>query len=309
MNAVLEQHSLDDPWCEHMRAGDFSTAWKISDEIMHQRSGVPCWDLPRHKQYLWDGQLLHGRRVLVHCYHGLGDTIQFVRYLPLVKAVAARVELWAQPELIPLLRTARGIDAIHPLAEQWPETTCDLHIELMELPHVFRSTLQTIPRAVPYLHAPCAKPATKRFGLNVGVVWCSGNWDSRRSVAVEQLAPLAHIRGVTLHALQRGPALLDWPSACGPISGKDRPEEAAAVMRSLDLVISVDSMPAHLAGALGVPVWTLLCANSDWRWMHEREDCPWYPTMRLFRQKAAGDWSHPIGAITEKLRSLAASLL
>jgi hypothetical protein len=288
-----------------MLSGNFAEAWTVADAVLRTRANVPCWDRPRHEQYLWKGELLHGRRVMIHCYHGLGDTLQFIRYLPLVKAVASRTMVWAQPELISLLRTARGIDELIPLADEWPKTDVDLHVELSELLHVFRTTLRTIPNAVPYLSATPRLPRSARPGLNVGLVWAAGNWDSSRNVPIERLAPLTRIPGVTLHALQRGPALQDWRQSWGPVSGRDDPAEAASLMRALDLIISVDSMPAHLAGALAAPVWTLLPANADWRWLREREDSPWYPTMRLFRQRDAGEWSDVIERVAQALRALA----
>jgi hypothetical protein len=301
----LQAPVTEDPWREHMLDGNFAAAWTVADAVLRERAHVPCWDRPRHEQYLWKGELLHGRRVMIHCYHGLGDTLQFIRYLPLVKAVAARTVVWAQPELIPLLRTARGIDELLPLADDWPKTDCDLHVELSELPHVFRTTLRTIPNNVPYLRAIPRLPRSARPGLNVGLVWAAGNWDASRNVPIELLTPLARIPGVTLHALQRGSALHDWRNAWSPISGRDNPAEAASVMRALDLIISVDSMPAHLAGALAVPVWTLLPARADWRWLRDREDSPWYPTMRLFRQRTADDWTDVIRHVAQELHALA----
>jgi hypothetical protein len=291
-----------DWWRRAMLRGDFAAGWEISDRIYAARRGQPRHVGPRHEQILWDGAPLHGRRVLLRCYHGLGDTIQFIRYAPLVKAIAREVIVWAQPELLPLLRTADGIDALLPLHEGTPEVECDRDVELMELPYIFRTNEKTIPAHVPYLHWPeKISPSPRSAALQVGLVWCSGNWDSRRSVPLAELEPLTRIRGVTLHALQRGSALAEWPSDWGPISGADEIESLAAKMLELDLIISVDSMPAHLAGALGRRVWTLLSANADWRWMEHRVDSPWYPTMRLFRQPSLGNWRAPIQQIAAAL--------
>lgn len=285
-----------------MRRGDYSAAWKIADDVLSRRRGQDCWHWPRHLQYVWRGQPLEGKRVLIRCYHGLGDTLQYIRFAPLVKQVAARVMVWAQPALIPLLRTADGIDDLLPLHDGTPDFEYDVDVELMELPHIFRTTIETLPNKVPYLHvepAPYFLAEQSRSTLEVGVIWQSGDWDPRRSFVVEQVKLWAEIPGVRLHALQRGPALSKWPEQLGPISGSDDPLAAARVMRALDLVISVDSMPAHLAGALGVPVWTLLHADPDWRWMEERADSPWYPTMRLFRQPEPGNWK----AVTTRVGS------
>lgn len=288
-----------------MRRGRFAEAWEVSDAVLRERAGVPCWHLPRHFQYIWDGTPLDGKRVLIRCYHGLGDTIQFIRYAPLVQAVAAEVIVWAQPRLIPLLRGACGIDRLLPLHDGTPEAEYDVDVELMELPHMFRTTLETIPVEVPYLHVPPA-PHPEGGGLAVGIAWTAGAWDDRRSIPFALVEPLAHIPGVAAYVLQREPgeaaghpAFRTTPLA-GSILG------TARLVRALDLVITVDSMPAHLAGALAVPVWTLLPRECDWRWMEGRDDSPWYPTMRLFRQAVAGEWQGVLtnveGALVERVK-------
>lgn len=292
-------------WFAHMRRGDFAAAWRVSDAILRRHAGVPCWHLPRHEQYVWDGTPLDGKRVLIRCYHGLGDTLQFIRYAPAVKAAAAEVTVWAQPALIPLLRTARGIDRLVPLHDGACTAEYDVDVEVMELSHVFRSTIGTLPREVPYLHAEPA-PLERDGRLQVGIVWKAGEWDERRSVPFPLLAPLADVEGVRLHVLQRGAGLAECDAGFGALSGSDDVLECARVMRALDLVVTVDSMPAHLAGALGVPVWTLLHADPDWRWMDDRDDSPWYPTMRLFRQPSPGAWAPVIARIAAELRTMTA---
>ena len=293
-----------DEWAEHMLAGDFGAAWRVSDAVLRARAGAPTWHLPRHQQSVWDGTPLEGRRVLVRCYHGLGDTLQFIRYAPRVRAVAAGVAVWAQPALIPLLRTARGVDRLLPLHDGAPEVEYDVDVEVMELPHVFRSTPATLPAEVPYLHADPA-PLPRDGRLAVGIVWQAGDWDPRRGVPLPLLVPLARLPGVALHVLQRGPALAERPEGFGTVSGSDDVLEAARVVRALDLLVTVDSMPAHLAGALGVPVWTLLHSEADWRWMRGRDDSPWYPTMRLFRQERAGEWEPVIARVAAELERMA----
>jgi hypothetical protein len=291
-----------------MRHGELEAAWEISDAALRSRTGVPCWHLPRHLQYLWDGTPLDGKRVLVRCYHGLGDTIQFVRYAPLVKAVASEVIVWAQPRLMPLLRAARGIDRIVPLHDGTPDVEYDMDVEIMELPHVFRTTLATIPARVPYLHAaPATLPKDERFA--VGISWKSGDWDERRSIPFERLAPIVEVPGVALHVLERQPGAAEGHPSFAVVPGVDTILGTARVMRALDLVISVDSMPAHLAGALGVPVWTLLPYDADWRWMEGRDDSPWYPTMRLFRQECPGEWDAVVARVADELRRLDATRL
>jgi hypothetical protein len=298
--------TAEDPgarWMAAMRRGDFAAAWRASDEVLRAHAGVPCWHLPRHEQWVWDGTPLDGKRVLVRCYHGLGDTLQFIRYAPLVHRIAAEVTVWAQPALIPLLRTADGIDRLLPLHDGACEAEYDVDVEVMELAHVFRSTADTLPAGVPYLHADPA-PLGRDGRLRVGIVWRSGDWDDRRSIPFPLLAPLAEIPGVALHVLQRG-AGREEADGFGMDSGSDDVTECARVMKALDLVVTVDSMPAHLAGALGVPVWALLHADADWRWMEGREDSPWYPTMRLLRQPSAGEWAPVIARVAAGLREMA----
>lgn len=290
-------------WMRHMRAGRWADAWHVSDAVLASRAGVPCWDRPRHEQYVWDGTPLDGKRVLVRCYHGLGDTLQFIRYAPLLREIGAEATFWVQPALIPLLRTVHGIGALLPLHDGEAGMDYDVDVEIMELSHVFRTTPEMLPATVPYLHVDAA-PRADDGRLHVGLVWRAGDWDDRRSIPVEMLAPLARIAGVALHVLQRGPALDERPAGFGTDSGSDDPLQAARTMRALDLVVSVDSMPAHLGGALGVPTWTLLQADADWRWMEDRDDSPWYPTMRLFRQPRQGDWAPVIARVAEALALL-----
>ncbi|MGE3541893.1 MAG: ADP-heptose--LPS heptosyltransferase [Candidatus Tectimicrobiota bacterium] len=291
-------------WMACMRRGAFEEAWRISDAVLRTRAGVPCWHWPRHIQYVWDGSPLAGKRVLVRCYHGLGDTIQFLRYAPLIKAMAREVIVWAQPALLPLLRTMRGIDRLVPLHNGTPAVAYDVDVESMELPYIFRTTLATIPAEIPYLYAtPAALRRCRR--LAVGIVWAAGEWEhERRSLPYHCLAPLAALPDVTLYILQRGPALAQHGAAFGVLAGSESIGATARTMRALDLVVSVDSMPAHLAGALGVRVWTLLDAAADWRWLHGREDSPWYPTMRLFRQEQPGAWGPVMARVIAALQGL-----
>jgi hypothetical protein len=293
----------DDPWQAAMRAGDFGRAWEISAEIRRRRNGRKH-EGPRHLQAIWDGTPLNGKRVLVRCYHGLGDTIQFIRYAPLVRAVAAEVIWWVQPQLMPLLADVRGVDRLLALHDGTPEADFDVDVELMELPQVFRTTLETIPADVPYLATRQSRRRT-HGQLHVGLVWAAGDWDRARNLSEDALREIAGVKGVRWHPLQNGPARSQWPF---PLAATTRDaggvEELAAVMAALDLVISVDSMPAHLAGALGRPTWTLLKADADWRWMERRTDSPWYPTMRLFRQLTAGDWGPVVTEVTAALKNL-----
>jgi hypothetical protein len=296
------QHLPEDPgarWMLLMRRGEWDAAWALSDAALGPRD----WTKPRHLQAIWDGTPLAGRRVLVRCYHGLGDTIQFIRFVAPLQEIAREVTIWAQPGLIPLLATLRDPPRLLPLHDGAPECDFDVDIEVMELAHALRVTPATLPSRVPYLHPPPA-PQRPDGTLRVGLAWRAGEWDSRRSVPPALLLPLASIPGVALHILQRGKALAERPCGFGSVSGSDDALQAATLMRGLDLVISVDSMPAHLAGALGRPVWLLLARHADWRWMEGREDSPWYPTMRLFRQDRDGDWTGPVARLHAALTSL-----
>jgi hypothetical protein len=300
---VTEGATAVDRWMDHMRRGEFEAAWAISDAALHVRGGVPCWHLPRHLQYVWDGTPLAGQRMMVRCYHGLGDTIHFIRYIALVKALAAEVSVWAQPKLLPLLRTMHGINQLLPLHDGIPDMTYDVDVEVMELPHVLRTTLATIPNEIPYLQVEPV-PLPRQGRLAVGLTWRAGGWDARRSVPFALLAPLKEVSGITWYILQRGPGLTEWCPGFGILPVTKNLFEEARFMRALDLVISVDTMPAHLAGALGVPVWTLLPADADWRWMEGRNDSPWYPTMRLFRQMQQGVWEPVITRVAAALERL-----
>lgn len=308
VGAVAEQ----DPgalWLRHMRRGEWAEAWRISDAVLRARGGRRDWHAPRHLQAVWDGSPIAGRRVLLRCHHGLGDTIQFIRFAPLVGALAAELTVWVQPALMPLLRTMPGTGRLLPLHDGTPEVSYDVDAELMELPHLFRVTPATLPATVPYLHPPRRPPAAsaRGDGLAVGLVWRAGDWEPRRSIPFPLLRPLAAIPGLTLHVLQRGRALEERPAGFGTLSGSDDILAAASTITGLDLVLTVDSMPAHLAGALGVPVWTLLAHEADWRWMEGREDSPWYPTMRLFRQPRPGAWEEVVAQVCAELRTLLAA--
>lgn len=292
-------------WLRHMRRGAWADAWAVSDAVLLARGGATSAHLQRHEQWVWDGTPLHGRRVLVRCYHGLGDTLQFARFVPPLRAAAAEVTLWAQPALLPLLATMRGVGPLEPLNDGAFHGEYDVDVEVMELGHAARVTPATLPPPPHFDVAPAALPRDRR--LAVGVVWECGAWDrATRSIPLPLLAPLAAVPDVVLHLLQRGDALAARDPTFGLVSGHDDVLEAARVVRALDLVITVDSMPAHLAGVLGVPVWTLLPHAADWRWMDDLDSSPWYPTMRLFRQPRPGAWQPVVERVAGELAALAA---
>jgi hypothetical protein len=331
--STIDPHELDwipEAWMKHMCKGEFSAAWKLSDKVLAAGLNRNP-QLPRHFQGVWDGRPLNGKRVLVRCYHGLGDTIQFIRYASLLKQVAAEVIVWAQAPLLELLKNVPGIDHVFALHDGTPDVTYDVDCEVMELPFIFRSTLESTPCSVPYLHAQPIQlsydlkskaghilengpklvsrpPLAGRPELVVGLVWQAGDWNQARCIPFSALKPLAEIKGIKLFILQANPEAAGWVEGFGIYPGEFSLTDYAAVISGLDLLITADSMPAHLAGALNVPVWTLLHAEPDWRWMEGRNDSPWYPSMRLFRQPQAGNWEPVVTEVTQALKQLSASL-
>jgi tetratricopeptide (TPR) repeat protein len=268
----------------------------------------------------WDGAPLAGRTILVHGYHGLGDTLQFVRFLPeLRKLGAGRILLAVPNALHPLLAEAGLVELVSP---QGPLPSCDVSVGLLYLPCLLKPTEETIP-AAPYLRAgapPLVAKWGKRLrslgGFQVGIAW-QGNrchaWDHLRSIPLAQFAPLAAVGGVRLIALQEGFGREQLSRLAGSFPVADLGDgdhrslmDTAAIIANLDLVITCDSAVAHLAGALGAPVWTALPRGADWRWQLDREDSPWYPTMRLFRQQAVGDWQEVFRRMAARLEQLAA---
>lgn len=268
----------------------------------------------------WDGSDLAGRTILVHAEQGLGDTLQFVRYLPQVAARGGRVVFECQPPLRRLLDAVAGADAVVAKGETLP--AFDVHVPLLSLPGMLETTAETVPAAVPYLRAhPTAADRWRRRlavapGLAVGLCW-QGNpahvFDHARSLALDHLSPLWSVPGVRVYGLQMG-AAGDQARHLPPSApfedltaefadGADLFSEDAAVMEALDLVVTVDTAVAHLAGALGRSVWILLPAVPDWRWLLDRDDSPWYPTARLFRQDRYGHWE---GAVDRLAAALAA---
>jgi hypothetical protein len=297
---MLQQEISRDYWTEQMLNGNFEEAWKFSDEVLQKRRGISCWHLPRHQQYIWNGESLANKRVLIRCYHGLGDTLLFIRYAPLIKELGSQVFVWAQESLLPLLESVDGIDALIPLHDGSPEIDYDIDVEIMELPHIFRTTVDTVPSKIPYLHC---EPVSLPYGnnLKVGLKWQVSDWEKDRSIPFKLLKPLFDLRGVTFFILENDAPAAGWQPGYGIYPGKLTLEQYARWIKSMDLVVTVDSMPAHLAGAMGVPVYLLLRRNVDWRWMRDRKESPWYPMMRLFRQEVEGEWEKVIEKVRESV--------
>ena len=280
-----------------MRRADFAAAWAISDAVLATRDPATRDDptLPYHLRWVWDGRPLHGQHVLVRCYHGLGDTLQFCRYLAPLRLRAASVTLEAQPELLPLLATLPGPYRLVPFdpAAPLPPSACD--IEIMELAHALRLP----PNAAPYL--PTRPPVTEVPAI--GLCWQAGGWNPGRAMSLHDLAPLAQF--APLVSLQRGPGAAERtapnaPPTTDPLHGSMDLLAMARLLAGLSLIVTVDTMIAHLAGALGRPTAVLLPSDPDWRWPAGRGS-PWYGTARQYRQSQAGRWAEPVAALCADL--------
>jgi tetratricopeptide (TPR) repeat protein len=308
--------------------GDLEGGWQDYE----QRLAFP-WAKPRaFEKPRWDGSPLQDKTILVYADHGLGDTLQFARYLPLLKQRGATVLLECQPALTKLLGGIEGIDLLIPAGSPLP--SFDVFIPLLSLPCLFRTTLTSIPTTIPYLTVDPRRiefwrqelerlkalnpepTATVGFavgsGLNIGIVW-QGSMPYQgdcRSVPLQHFEPLARVQRVRLVSLQVGPGMQQLAAAYFPVIDLGRKfdlnslEDLAAAMQNFDLVVTVDTAAAHLAGALGLPVWVALSQFPDWRWMLERTDSPWYPTMRLFRQNNMADWTSVFERIASEIHAL-----
>ncbi|MDR3775809.1 MAG: tetratricopeptide repeat-containing glycosyltransferase family protein [Terracidiphilus sp.] len=290
-----------------LRQGDFAAGWRNYEWRCLRDNAPRCFPLP-----LWRGEPLKGARILLHSEQGLGDTLQFLRYLPMVQAMGCSVVLEVQEplqriaaELPGLAALVHGGDALPPLDWQCP---------MMSLPLAFNTTLETIPAQVPYITVPeeAREAAAARDwleeGLRVGLVW-AGNPshidDRRRSIPLSSLEPLFCVEGVHFYSLQMGPSAVHLATTGAQITDLTPAisdmADTAALIEQLDLVICVDTAVAHLAGAMARPAWILLPFAPDWRWLQEREDSPWYPTLRLFRQPKLRDWASVIEKVRDAL--------
>ena len=285
--------------------GDFEAGWE--DYQWRLKTGVT----PTLASPLWDGSALEGRTIVLTSEQGFGDTLQFVRYAPLVAALGGKVVVHCQPHLMRLFAGLKGAAEIVPADSGPPDHDC--HAALMSLPHLFATTGETIPADVPYLSPDETLSAAwkERFGdapgLKVGLVW-RGNPEQAvnraRSLPPELLVPLTKISGVSLFSLQKDAD--DVPQGITGL-GEDLSDfaDTAAAMSQLDLIISICTSTAHLAGALGRPLWIPLAFAADWRWLRDRDDSPWYPTARLFRQNSPDDWEDVVDRLARALEDLA----
>lgn len=267
----------------------------------------------RYREPWWDGVDIAGKTLFIHHEQGHGDTIQFARYAPLAaERTGARVILGCQSRLKRLLGTLDNVDTV--VSRGDPVPRFDTHIALMDLAHVLGTTVDTVPARVPYLRGP-EMPTLKLPDdgrPRIGIAW-GGNpknkMDRVRSVELAAFEPLVEVADSTFYSLQideRRAELETIPFARGIVDLSAHQSDfldAAGLIAQFDLVITIDTAVAHLSGALARPVWTVLAFNPDWRWMLERTDTPWYPTMRLFRQPASGDWASVFAAVGEALQA------
>ncbi len=300
-----------------LQSGDFTNGWREYEwrwKAFEFTSRIP--DLGRPQ---WDGSALEGRTLLIHMEQGRGDMIQFIRYAPLAAAMGGMVVACAVPELVSLLASVEGISVVD---RNGALPDFDIHAPVQSLPYLFSTTLETVPQNIPYLRADPVKvaewlqifPDEEHF--RIGIVWQgtpTHRDDHNRSCSLREFLKLGDLDGIDIYSLQIGAGaeqLIGLPDGMLLIDATEHIQDfsdTAAIIANLDLVISVDTAAAHLAGALGKPVWTLLPHLSEWRWLLDRDDTPWYPTMRLFRQALAGDWEGLFHRLRDKLELLLGS--
>ena len=295
-------------WLAAMLRGEFEEAWRDSDVIRGRGGKDP------HR--FWQGEEISGKRVIVRCLHGFGDAVQMLRYAPMMAETAASVVFEVPPRLLSLAPYFKEVQQVITWGENAPvqAPAWDVQVEVMELPYLFRTVMKDLPLAYRYLKLPesliagasLAMGAKER--LRVGLVWAGGGWNPARSIPLELLKALAREEPFEFWNLQGGLSVSQadgWRMCDAHAVTGDGITALAATIANLDLVITVDTLAAHLAGALGKPAWVMLQYAADWRWLVEREDSPWYPSLRLFRQTTTGDWAGVVARVREALALLA----
>jgi hypothetical protein len=278
-------------WLAAMRRGDHAAAWDISDAVLAARDPSARDDprLPYHLRWVWDGRSFLNRHVLIRCYHGLGDTLQFARFLPRLRPLVASLTVEAQLELLPLLATIPGPDRLIPFDPVNPAPAAECDLEIMEIAHALRLPPDIGP--VPLLRA---SPSRLPRGT-IGLCWRAGEWDPERSIDPDLLAELTSRPCVSLQPCRTHLPVLNAEGCTMNVVA------TAAYISGVELVITVDTMIAHLAGAMNKQVWVLLKHDADWRWMSDRRTSAWYPSMRLYRQRTPGDWAPVVASIAADL--------
>jgi len=289
--------------------GRFARGW--AEYEWRWRANLTFLATPRElSQPRWDGKPLEGKTILLHAEQGFGDTMQFVRYVPMVAAMGGRIIVEVQRDLVRLVRRAFGAEKV--IAAGDPLPRFDRHCPLLSLPLAFATDLNSIPAKIPYLFAdPAAASRWKErvdalgADLKVGLVW-AGNpknrLDNKRSIPIEQIYQLVRALGARFFSLQKNAGNLAWPADVSVMDWTSELrdfDDTAALVANLDLIISVDTAVAHLAGAMGKTTWIMIPYVPDWRWLLGHADSPWYPTMRIFRQSMRGDW----GTVVEEVRA------
>jgi len=309
--------------------GDYEQGWALYEARHDQSIGSRSAELPPVPYPRWDGEPLHGKAILVWPEQGFGDVLQFCRYASMLKARgAAKVSVACPPPLQRLFESLDNVDAVCPLDGKTTIPGHDYWCLMMSMPKLFGTTVDTIPAPMPYLRAPAAlagywreRLPTSRF--KVGLVWAgdprphmpdANAVDQRRSMSARSFLPFLRVPGVTFVSLQMGastrPQINDLPLEYRPFDPMDEVRDfadTAAIVENLDLVITVDTSMAHLVGALNKPVWILSRYDACWRWFRDRDDSPWYPSARLFRQPAPGDWDSVVASVQQALTSAAAA--
>jgi hypothetical protein len=296
--------------------GDYERGWE-SYEWRFKRPGAANVYPHRLTTPRWQGDRYQKRRLLVHCEQGMGDMLQFARYLPLVKQRGGTLLLEAHKPLVPLFKVQPWVDDVITFNEKQPPAIAhDLHIPLLSLPNVFRTKAHTIPHAIPYIETNGQSPNhwkqyIKHDHLNIGLVWASSDINPKRNLPLENCR--AWFQNPRLHfvCLQKGNAsqqIVPMQSHASAISvlGQRLNNflDTACVMHHLDLIISVDTAPLHLAGGMGRPMWALLPFNADWRWPTDEGISLWYPHAEIYRQSSPGHWDDVIAAIADRLRQM-----
>jgi tetratricopeptide (TPR) repeat protein len=300
----------------YLLAGDFARGW----EHYEWRPDLQVLAARQFAAPRWDGSSLEGKTILVYDEQGLGDSLQFARFIPLLQRRGARVVLECHRPLARLLRSCPGIADVIPRGDPLP--VCDFHSPLLSVARLLGIELATIPAEVPYLFADRELTEVWRQRLagdrfKVGLVWQGSTHhqgDRYRSLRLDELAAQIALPGVRYYSLQKGAGREQLAGVAKSLAIEDLAADlhdfadTAAAVQQLDLLISCDSAPVHLAGALGVRTWVPLHFSPDWRWLLGRDDSPWYPTLRLFRQSTLGDWREVFQRLADELRPLVAGL-
>ncbi len=300
-------------WMANMLLGAYEDAWQASDRIRSRAGHDP------HR--FWNGEPLAGKRVMLRCLHGYGDTVQYLRWLPQLRALAGQVTVQAAPEMLPLLACLP--DAGQVLSWTVPgesdQHLWNVQIECAELPYTFRATPATLPSPTRLAFPEVALHTLRtrmgpRSRPRIGLVWHGSDFDPARSIPFELLRQtVLHNHDVEFWSLQPPSLNAPWLAICAERGWNNRTfytgadsgsgiADMAAFASQLDLVLTIDTLAAHIAGSIGLPTWLLLKHDADWRWMLDRDDTPWYPTTTLFRQPTPGDWLTVLKRVCDRLR-------